>query len=519
MQPYRLLVCQCCMNEKHVQQLQPPPRVLMVYPRIPETFWSYTYSLPFVGKRATMPPLGLLTVAAIAGDQLECRLVDMNIEKLTDRDLQWADLVMVSAMIVQADSFADVVARCNDQGIPVAAGGPYPTSCHEEISGVDYFVLGEAEVTLLPFLKDLREGRPQPLYTSESWADMTTTPVPRFDLCNLDAYNSLPVQFSRGCPFNCEFCDIVHLFGHRCRTKTPENFIGELQTAYDLGFKGDLFIVDDNFIGNRRRVEDLLHAVYRWQIEHDYPFKPSTEASIDLAYDDALMDLLVRCGFHMVFVGLETPMEESLLETGKLQNVKRSMQESVKALQRRGIEVTAGFIVGFDADPPDIFRRQREFIRELAIPTAMVGLLTALPNTRLYDRLQLEGRILNRASGNNTHQNGLNFIPHLPTEIVRSGYQRLLRQIYNPRQYFSRCLRFVSRLPYVSFTQRVRHKQEMGLREFRALLACIRNQVFSRYSWWYLLYIVRAIAIRPRQFVRIMTLAVQGHHYFAVAKT
>ncbi len=465
-----------------------------------------------------MPPLGLLTVAAIIAEDFECRLVDTNIEPLTAEALAWADLVMISAMIVQADSFQKIVDRCVRAGVPVVAGGPYATSCRQSITGVDYFVLGEAEVTLPDFVHDYLDGHALPVYESDSWANMEKSPVPRYDLCDISAYNTMPVQFSRGCPFDCEFCDIVALFGHKTRTKSAPQFITEMQAAYDLGFRGAIFIVDDNFIGNRRRVKALLREILTWQRDRNFPFQLSTEASIDLARDSELMDLMAYSGFNMVFVGLETPVEESLRSTGKQHNLGRSMKVAVRDIQKRGIEVTAGFIVGFDTDPNDIFQRQCRFVQNLAVPTAMLGLLIALPNTRLFNRLQAEGRILCRSNGNNTHQNETNFITRLPKEMISAGYRRLLATVYEPRRYFARCLRFIARLPKRDFVQRLNYKRTVKVHELRALFLSLLKQGFSRYTLWYFLYVVRAVAMRPRQIIRIITLAIQGHHYFTITR-
>lgn len=474
--------------------------------------------MPFIGKRANMPPLGLLTLAAIIDDAFECRLIDANAEILRDEDIEWADLVMISAMIVQSESMAVIIRRCNVLGVAVVAGGPYPTSCHEEIVGVDHFVLGEAELVLPAFVDDYLAGTAKTIYQSDGWVDLSTTPIPRFDLCRLDYYDTIPLQFSRGCPFDCEFCDIVVLFGRTVRVKSVAQFIGEVDAVYRIGFRGALFIVDDNFVGRRRAAKELLRALADWQCAHRYPFQFSTEASLDMASDTELMDLLAAARFDMVFVGLETPVEQNLLSTGKQQNLQRSMSCAVRDIQRRGIEVTAGFIVGFDDDPNDIFRRQSEFIHDLAVPTAMVGLLMALPETRLYRRLESEGRILGRSSGNNTHQTELNFETKLPRETLVTGYQRLLARLYSPRNYFSRCLRFVIRLPRRRTVIGLQRRLSFGRRELRAVISSLLKQGGSWYGWWYFFFLVRALLMRPHEAVRIMTLAIKGHHYFTITK-
>jgi radical SAM superfamily enzyme YgiQ (UPF0313 family) len=502
------------MDTQHTASATTPRKILLVYPRVPDTYWSYRHALSFVGKQAVMPPLGLITVAAIMGDQYSYRLVDTNVTSLSEDDLSWADMVFVSAMIVQRDSLDTVIQRCNRRGVPVVAGGPYPTSCHEEITGVDHFVLGEAELILPEFRADLEAGTLRKLYRPTGRPEITDVPIPRFDLCDLTAYESIPLQFSRGCPFDCEFCDIVSLFGHRVRTKTTEQMLRELDAVYQTGFHGTIFIVDDNFIGNRARVKDLLRGMTRWQQAHNYPYRISTEASIDLARDEGLLALIVSAGFKMVFVGLETPVEASLASTGKRQNLRQSMTAAVHRMQRVGVEVTGGFIVGFDTDPPDIFDRQIAFIQELGIPTAMVGLLMALPGTRLWNRLSAEGRILSRSSGDNTHQEQLNFQTLMDRERLVTGYRRIPQQIYTPRRYFARSLGLLRRLPRAAGTNRRRLR--FGPREVTALFRSLTIQGTSRYALWYWSFILRAIAMRPHLFEHIFTIAIQGHHFFVI---
>jgi radical SAM superfamily enzyme YgiQ (UPF0313 family) len=366
--------------------------------------------------------------------------------------------------------------------------------------------------------RDLETGNLRSIYLPKGRPEITEVPVPRFDLCDLDAYETLPLQFSRGCPFDCEFCDIVALFGHKVRTKTAEQMIAELDAVYDTGFQGNIFIVDDNFIGHRSHVKNLLRRITEWQTERGYPYRLSTEASIDLAADQELLDLMVSAGFGMVFVGLETPIEESLASVGKQQNLRQSMGDAVHRIQQAGIEVTGGFIVGFDADPEDIFERQIEFIQDVAVPTAMVGLLMALPNTRLWKRLEQEGRILSRSSGDNTHRGELNFKTRMPRDFLLKGYRQILEKIYEPRQYFARSLRMLRMLPKtVSLNGRRRHLP-MGKRVLAALSRSFFVQGLSRYALWYWLFLLRALAIRPKLFERIFTTAIQGHHFFVITR-
>ena len=414
-------------------------KVLLVNPVYPTTYWSFKYALKFIGKKALIPPLGLLTIAAMLPEGYEPKVIDMNTAPLTDDDILGSDLVFLTAMIVQKDSFSEVVRRCNRLHTPVVAGGPYPTSLYESIPGVDHFILGEAEAILPRFISDHAAGRARRVYSCLERPDISGTPVPRFDLVDMDEYNTISLQFSRGCPFHCEFCDIVHLFGNTVRTKTTQQFIREMNAAYATGFRGGLFIVDDNFIGNRKKVKDLLKVIIPWQKEKGYPFQIITEASINLAGDEKLLDLMVEAGFTTVFIGLETPATEALAETGKTQNLKGNQESNIKKIQNKGLEVSGGFIIGFDTDPRDIFDRQFRFIQDLAVPTAMIGLLMALPNTKLYQRLKEEGRIYSESAGNNTHGVSLNFKPVMGEDTIYKGYAEVLSKVYNPRHYFRRC--------------------------------------------------------------------------------
>lgn len=492
--------------------------ILLVYPEIPDTYWSYRHAVRFAGKKALIPPLGLLTVAAMVPEGYECRLVDMNVEELTDEDLEWADMLMISAMIVQKPSMEEVIRRSKGADLPVVVGGPYATSCHDEIDGVDHFILDEGELTIPAFFRDLAQGTPQRMYRAEGRARMEETPVPRFELCDLSLYTTLPVQFSRGCPFDCEFCDIVSLFGHKPRTKPPAHILRELDYAYELGFRGAVFIVDDNFIGNKRCTLELLGELKQWQEARGYPYRFSTEASIDLAAKDDLLNAMADVGFNMVFIGLETPDEGSLAATGKVQNLKGDVKEAVRKIQRLGIEVTAGFIIGFDTDPPDIFQRQVEFIQELAVPTAMVGLLMALPNTRLWNRLQAEGRLRGLSSGDNTHHTELNFVTMLPESLLEEGYRYVLSRVYDPRRYFDRAFRFLKMHPPTSVDHETRAREPIKWEQLAAFGRSLLFQTFSRYGVWYLWYLIRAIVVRPKRIVRAVTLAVQGHHYFVITR-
>lgn len=487
-------------------------KALLVYPETPPTYWSMRHALPFLGRKSALPPLGLLTVASLLPSDWEIRVLDQNVENLRQEDIRWADLVFISAMLVQRPAFERTVALCRELGTPVVAGGPYPTSCHASIQGVDHFVLGEAEVNLPSFLDDFKRGVAGPLYFDPSHPDIRRTPAPRYDLVDRKNYAGAALQFSRGCPYHCEFCDIVELFGRLPRTKSPEQFIAELEQVYSEGWMGSLFIVDDNFIGNRIQVKRLLVELRQWQEKNKYPYSFFTEASIDLAEDASLMDDMVMAGFNMVFIGLETPDATTLTSIKKTQNLRADMVEEVHAIQGKGLEVAGGFILGFDDDKADIFDRQVRFIQDAAIPTAMVGLLTPLPGTRLHARLATEGRLLKEGNlGNNTHDLELAFLPRMNSDLLLAGYRGVLQDLYTPKRYFARCLDLIRRMrPGPASCRKV------GGIELRALFYSLFRQTFSHYGGAYVSYLVRALVFRPRMMPEIMAFAIKGHHFFTI---
>jgi len=361
-------------------------KILFVYPKYPDTFWSFKYALKFISKKASFPPLGLLTVAAMLPEEWEKKLIDMNVSALTEEDLEWADYVFISAMLVQKKSAMEVIRRCKKMGIKVVAGGPLFTTGYEEFEDIDHFVLNEAESTLPSFLDDLKKGCAQRMYTSKEWPDLGKTPRPQWDLINMKKYASMCIQYSRGCPFNCEFCDIIVLNGHKPRTKSKDQILGELEALYAQGWRGGIFFVDDNFIGNKKRLKaEILPALIDWMKQKKYPFSFFTEVSINLSDDEELMQLMVKAGFTGVFIGIETPNEDSLTECNKYLNKNRNLIACVKKMQDIGLEVQGGFIVGFDNDPLSIFESQISFIQKSGIVTAMVGLLNAPRGTRLYE--------------------------------------------------------------------------------------------------------------------------------------
>ncbi|MBE0684445.1 MAG: B12-binding domain-containing radical SAM protein, partial [Anaerolineaceae bacterium] len=405
----------------------------------PDTFWSFKHALKFIDKKASNPPLGLITIAAMLPENWQKRLVDLNIEPLTEEALTWADFVMVSAMVVQRESTHQVIARCKEAGKTVIAGGPIFTGEYEDFPLVDHFILNEGEITLPLFLNDWERGTLQRIYQTSKFADMSTTPPPMWELLNLKEYATMSLQFSRGCPFDCEFCNVTALLGHQPRTKNAQQLIIELDNLYALGWRDSIFLVDDNFIGNKKIIkQELLPALIQWRKgKNGIPF--STEASINLADDPQLMDLMAKAGFNAVFIGIETPNNNSLVECNKKQNLNRDLVESVKIIQRAGMMVQGGFIVGFDSDTNTIFEQQENFIRKAGITTAMIGLLQAPSGTRLYKRLLGEGRLLGEMTGDNA-DGSTNIIPHLDVQFLKSGYIKLVKQLYHPKDYYRRCL-------------------------------------------------------------------------------
>jgi radical SAM superfamily enzyme YgiQ (UPF0313 family) len=417
--------------------------VLLIYPEFPDTFWSLKHALKFVGKRAVVPPLGLLTIAAMLPPDWSLRLVDANVRKLSQKDLAWADYAFISAMVVQRESAGRIISVCKESGLRVVAGGPLFTDEHYRYPGVDHFVLNEAELSLPAFLKDLAQGTPGRIYASDKFADLSQTPLPKWELLDTKRYASMSIQFSRGCPFQCDFCNVTSLLGHRVRTKTTRQIIAELDGIYKLGWRGDVFFVDDNFIGNKAFLKaDLLPALIEWR-KNKKGLLFFTEASINLADDKVLMAKMVEAGFNKVFVGIETPDEECLAECGKQQNKNRSLVEDVKSIQRMGLEVLAGFIVGFDHDRQTVFQKQMDFIQHSGIVTAMVGILQAVPGTRLHERLKKEGRLRGDSSGDNV-DGTTNIIPSLMSlDALREGYKKILLHIYSPETYYKRIRTFL----------------------------------------------------------------------------
>lgn len=489
-------------------------KILMIWPKFPATYWGFQYAVPFLGKKAAIPPLGLLTVAALLPNDWKTKVVDMNFQELTDELIQEADIVFISAMLAQQISFTQVIQRCKKYGKKVVAGGPYPTSLWNapEMGDVDHIILGEAEGNFPQFLSDLERGGAQHIYNKVA-VDITKSPRPLFDLLDMRAYHSMAVQISRGCRFSCEFCDIIELFGRKVRMKTIEQVIAEFDFLFELGWKGSLFIVDDNFIGNKQRVKRLLGAIVNWQKKHDYPFELYTETSVDLAEDDELLDLMVAAGFTMVFWGIETPSKEALEKAGKIQNIKgASLSEKIQRVQEKGIEVAGGFIIGFDDDKPDIFDQMISFIQETGVVLAMVGLLNALPGTKLWRRLEKERRLKNgNSSGVNTHDFEINFDPKMDPSTLIFGYKKVIAHIYSPEHFFDRCLTYLR-----CFKPHQHSVRGVGLSEIRALVMSLGKQTFSSYGNHYIAYLIKAILINYRMFPEAVRQAVMGYHLFRI---
>lgn len=411
--------------------------ILLVYPKYPDTFWSFKHVLKFISKKAAFPPLGLLTIGAMLPKEWGKKLVDMNVAEIKDEHIAWADMIFISAMLIQSNSVHEIINRCKAQGKIVVAGGPAFTTQHDKFKGVDHFVLNEAEITLPLFLKDLKEGTLKKIYKSKERPDITKTPIPLWKLINFKDYGNMAVQYSRGCPFDCEFCDIIIMNGRIPRTKTPEQLLNEFQSLYNAGWRRPVFIVDDNFIGNRANVKKMLPHLIRWQRRHKYPFGLLTEASINLAEDKELMQMMSAANFYKVFIGIETPNLDSLRECCKTQNISKNFEESVKIILQNGMQVMGGFIIGFDNDTESIFETQVKFIQQIGVVMAMVGLLNAMPQTRLWHRLKAEGRILKDPTGENT-DGSLNFVPKMGKDTLIRGYKQVLSKLYSPKYYYKR---------------------------------------------------------------------------------
>jgi radical SAM superfamily enzyme YgiQ (UPF0313 family) len=486
-------------------------KALLIYPEFPDTFWSFRHALKFINRKASSPPLGLLTIAAMLPEAWDIKLVDMNVEPLREADLKWADLVLLSAMSVQKESVKAVIARCKTVGVRTVAGGPLFSTEYEAFGDIDHLVLNEAEITLPRFLDDFQKGIAGHIYATDQWAEVDRTPIPLWRLIDTKRYASINIQYSRGCPRNCEFCDIDLLCGSIPRTKDRDQVIRELESVYASGYKGQVFFVDDNFIGNKKKLKDvILPAIVDWIEERKHPFSFNTQASIELADHEDLMRLMVRAGFDVVFVGIETPHEESLAECGKYQNKNRDLLASIRKIQRSGMEVQGGFIVGFDSDPLTIFDTQIHFIQESGVVTAMVGILIALSRTKLYERLKKEQRLMDVTSGNNTDF-ATNFIPRMGYDYLINGYKKVLGTLYSPKNYYERIRTFLR-----EFNPPKKKTNAFWLR--LNYLGAFFRSVFvlgivgkERVQYWKLLF--WTMFTRPRFIPQAVTLAIYGYHF------
>ena len=488
-------------------------KILLVYPQYPDTFWSFKHALRLSRKKALNTPLGPLTVAAMLPTEWKKRFVDLNVRKLKDKDIRWADYVFISAMVVQQTSTMEVVQRCKKLNTKVVAGGPLFTTGYKLVSfdDIDHVIRNEAEITLPLFLEDLKNGCPKQLYQTDERADVTKTPVPLYSLAEIDKYSQVTIQYCRGCPYDCEFCDIVVMDGHKPRTKTKEQILAEMEAIYRLGYRGTVFIVDDNFIGNKKKLKsELLPAMIKWQKEKGYPFKFLTEASINMADDDELCQMMSDVGFTRVFVGIETPNEESLAECNKFKNQNRDLVADVKKLQNYGFEVMGGFILGFDSDPISIFEHQVSFIQKSGIVTAMVGLLMAPPETKLWRRLEKENRLLPGGTGDNT-DGSTNIITKMRLDVLVNGYKQVLHEIYSPKQYYERIHTF---LKEYKPNEKIRRGFKLQLSKLRALFeVTIFLGIKDRARLHYWRMVLATLRKYPRYIGIALTLAAQGFHF------
>jgi radical SAM superfamily enzyme YgiQ (UPF0313 family) len=491
--------------------------ILLVYPKYNETFWSFEHIMKIIGKKAPFPPFGLLSISGMLPANWEKKLVDMNVDNLNDKDIEWADYVFISAMIVQKESALKVIEKIKKFGKPTVAGGPLFTTGWEEFQQIDHIFLGESEETLPEFIKDVEKGQVKKIYSSNEYPDINKTPTPEWSLINIFKYNSMCIQYSRGCPFNCEFCDVVVLNGHIPRIKTRQQIIKELDTLYNFNWRGGIFFVDDNLIGNKKNLKkDILPALIEWQKKRNYPFTFNTQVSINLADDEELINLMVDAGFTTVFIGIETPDQDGLEECSKFHNKNRDLVSSVKKLQNSGLEVQGGFIVGFDSDTPSIFQRQIEFIQKSGIVTAMVGLLTALPKTRLYKRLTEAKRINKESSANNTLTSSMNFIPKMDSNLLFNGYKKITETIYSPKAYYERIKTFIRE--FKPQKRRKKRLQRIKLFHFKVLFSSfwllgLKNSG-RRYFWKLMLW---SLFKYPGLFPYVVGYSIVGVHFRRIA--
>jgi len=488
---------------------------LLIAPVFPATFWSLKYALDFLPAKATIPPLGLLTVAAMLPETWPAYLVDMNVRDLTDDDLAWADIAFIGGMDIQADSIKEAVRRCRDAKVRVCGGG-VAFSSEDHLIPVDHLFSGEVEETIPEFLKDLARGQARAVYSSDRFPDISLTPVPRWDLIDFSEYLTMPLQITRGCPHDCDFCHVTILNGRTPRTKRVERVLAELDSLYRAGWRGPVMFVDDNVIGSRKMAKRVLAAIVHWQIRHAYPFIFVGQASVDVAGDPELLELLRQAGFMQLFLGIETTAVASLSECNKRQNLECNLVEVVRALHDHGIDVLGGFIVGFDADPPSIFEELADFIEKAALPTAMVGVLAAPPGTRLYRRMAAENRLLGRSDGDSiANLSGMNIIPRMGWQLLLKGYKELLARLYEPEHYYGRVIRFLHRYRInPSIPSRLPTPGE--LRTFLRILWVLGIRDGDRKSFWR--FLVQLLLQTPRLLPLGIAMIVGGYHYKIVSR-
>ena len=490
--------------------------ILLIYPHFPDTFWSFKHALKFIRKKASSPPLGLLTVASMLPKEWNLKLVDMNVRELKDRDILWADYAFISAMTVQKESAIQVIKKCKDLATKVVCGGPLFTTEHKSFVDVDHFVLNEAEITLKRFLFDLESGEPKKLYSTTEYPDMRTSPLPKWELIRFSDYASMNIQYTRGCPFNCDFCNVTALLGHQMRLKSSEQILVELDGLYDKGWRGGIFFVDDNLIGNKKALkQDLLPALINWRKEK-IGITFNTEVSINLADDDELIGLMVAAGFTQVFIGIETPDDANLAECSKRQNMNRDLVADVRKIQHAGMQVQGGFIVGFDNDSLFTFQRLVDFIQKSGIVTAMVGILQAPIGTELYRRMEEAGRLIKNMTGDNV-DGKTNIIPKMNIDLLTSRYKELVRHIYSPEIYYERVKTFLReyKLPKI----KLNFSFGKIWQDFSALLRSIFRLGFfgkERKQYWNLFF--WTLFRKPRLFPLAITFSVYGYHFRKVSE-
>jgi radical SAM superfamily enzyme YgiQ (UPF0313 family) len=498
-----------------------PPRanVLMVWPRFPPSFWGFEGMMRIMPEKAIMPPLGLITLAALCPPHWRVRLIDCAFEPLTDRDILGADLVMVSAMHAQRADAHAVLNRCRQLGTRSIIGGPYASSQPEALLPLaDHVVVGEVDGCFDQIAAGLEAGRAPRLYRVTEKPDITLSPIPRFDLLDLDAYASLSVQFSRGCPFECEFCDIITIYGRRPRTKLPAQLVTELDALRRLGWRKEVFVVDDNFIGNRKAALRLVREIAPWQRQHRYPFALYTEASLDLASQHELLAAMTEANFLHVFIGIETPSDASLREARKFQNLRQDSLQQIRTIQRSGLWITGGFIVGFDSDDERIFGRQIEFIERAAIPWALTGVLQAPPTTALFDRLLREGRLIEDSDAT-TNFSPPNFRTALPLDVLLDGLRQMLLELYEPSRFFRRAVRS---LECWKPTGGQHPPRPPNWYRVRVGLSSLWHQgirsPYRQHYWKFLATMVRRWRADPVRLWQATVLLLSAHHFLEYAK-